>query len=179
MKNKSSDARDLNNLALRSGLPAYSASLDCDEDLDATALALRRAWFERAHKPADTTLKSPCVGTTARMPGGDSVSFGYERDLDASMLEERGVLDHPTPDGWKSWRVLCRSGQSALSCLLHLVTSAGAPAAPLSLHHAGSYFETKALVDVWPRHIFHHVPAETSEVDLLLAEPVFCDGASG
>jgi hypothetical protein len=33
------------------------------------------------------------------MPGGDTVRFGYERDLDVGMLEERGALDHPTPDG--------------------------------------------------------------------------------
>ena len=100
------DARDLNKLAIRIGFREFSASPKCEEELDAAALALRRAWFERAHKPADTTLKSPCVGTTARLPGGDTVSFGYERDLDISMLEDRGVLDHPTPDGWTSSRVV-------------------------------------------------------------------------
>jgi hypothetical protein len=179
MTDGSTDARDLNKLAARSGLPEFSVSPECEDDLEAAALALRRAWFERAHKPADTTLKSPCVGTTARMPGGDTVRFGYERDLDASMLEERGVLDHPTPDGWTSSRVLCRSGQSTLSCLLHLVTSTGARPAPLTLHHAGRYFESKALVNVWPRQVFRQVPAAASEVDVLLGEPVFCDGRFG
>ena len=66
------------------------------------------------------------------------MSFGYERDLDASLLEDRGVFDHPTPDGWTSSRVLFRSGQSALSCLLHLVTSMGAPATPLSLAYGAT-----------------------------------------
>jgi hypothetical protein len=179
MTDRTTDARDLNELAVRIGLPEFSVSPECEDDLEAAALALRRAWFERAHKPADTTLKSPCAGTTARLPGGDTVRFGYERDLDASLLEERGVLDHPTPDGWTSSRVLCRSGQSTLSCLLHLVTSTGAPAAPLTLHHAGRYFESKALVDVWPRHVFRQVPAAAVEVDLLLGEPVFCDGRFG
>jgi hypothetical protein len=136
MTDRSMDARDLNKLAIRIGFREFSASPKCEEELDAAALALRRAWFERAHKPADTTLKSPCVGTTARLPGGDTVSFGYERDLDISMLEDRGVLDHPTPDGWTSSRVVCRSGQSTLSCLLHLVTSMDAPTVPLTLHHA-------------------------------------------
>ena len=130
MTDNSTDARDLNKLAVRIGLPEFSVSAECEDDLEAAALALRRAWFERAHKPADATLKSPCAGTTVPMPGGDTVQFGYERDLDVSMLEERGVLDHPTPDGWTSSRVLCRSGQSTLSCLLHLVTSTGAPAGP-------------------------------------------------
>jgi hypothetical protein len=179
MTHDSTDARDLNKLAVRIGLPEFSISPECEDDLEAAALALRRAWFERAHEPADATLKSPCAGTTVPMPGGDTVRFGYERDLDVSMLEERGALDHPTPDGWTSSRVLCRSGQSTLSCLLHLVTSTGVPATPLTLHHAGRYFESKALVDVWPRHVFRHVPAAASEVDVLLGEPVFCDGRFG
>ena len=179
MTNDSTDARDLNKLAVRIGLPEFSIRPKCEDDLEAAALALRRAWFERAHKPADATLKSPCAGTTVPMPGGDTVRFGYERDLDVSMLEERGALDHPPPDGWTSSRVLCRSGQSTLSCLLHLVTSTTVPAVPLTLHHAGRYFESKGLVDLWPRHVFRHVPAAASEVDLLLGEPVFCDGRFG
>jgi hypothetical protein len=179
MTNDSTDARDLNKLAVRIGLPEFSIRPKCEDDLEAAALALRRAWFERAHKPADATLKSPCAGTTVPMPGGDTVRFGYERDLDVSMLEERGALDHPPPNGWTSSRVLCRSGQSTLSCLLHLVTSTTVPAVPLTLHHAGRYFESKGLVDLWPRHVFRHVPAAASEVDLLLGEPVFCDGRFG
>ena len=75
--------------------------------------------------------------------------------------------------------MLCRSGQSTLSCLLHLVTSTGAAAAPLTLHHAGRYFESKALLEVWPRQVFRQVPAAASEVDVLLGEPVFCDGRFG
>jgi hypothetical protein len=178
MTNNSTDARDLNNLAGRSGLNEFKISSECEDDLEAAALALRRAWFERAHEPAEATLKSPCAGTTVPMPGGDTVQFGYERDLDVSMLEKRGDLDHPTPDGWTSSRVLCRSGQSTLACLLHLVTT-GAPAASLTLHHAGRYFESKALLDVWPRHVFRPMPATAEEVDVLLGEPVFCDGRFG
>jgi hypothetical protein len=179
MTHSLTDARELNELAVRIGLPAFNMFGDCEDDLEAAALELRRAWFERAHKPADATLKSPCVGTTVPMPGGDTIQFGYERDLDVSMLEERGDLDHPTPEGWRSSRVLCRSGQSTLSCLLHLVTSTGAPTAPLTLHHAGRYFESNALLDLWPRQVFRQVPASTSEVDVLLGEPVFCDGRFG
>jgi hypothetical protein len=179
MTDSSTDARDLNKLATRIGLPEFSLSPKNEDDLEAAALSLRRAWFERAHKPADATLKSPCSGTTVPMPGGDMVQFGYERDLDVSMLEKRGDLDHPTPQGWRSSRVLCRSGQSTLSCLLHLVTSTGAPTTPLTLHHAGRYFESNALLDLWPRQVFRQMPASTSEVDVLLGEPVFCDGRFG
>lgn len=176
---QTNDARDLRNLAVSIGLCDFATASERENDLEDAALALRRAWFERAHKPSDTTLKSPCVGTTARLPGGSTVSFGYERDLDVSSLEERGGLDHPTPHGWTSSRLLFRSGQSTLSCLLHLVSSTNRFEAPLTAHHAGRYFETKALVDVWPRHVFEHVPAATSEVDLMLGEPVFCDGRYG
>ena len=179
MTHNSTDARDLNKLAGQIGVPELSLLPKCEDDLEAAALALRQAWFERAHKPADATLKSPCAGTTVPMPGGDTVQFGYERDLDVSILEKRGDLEHPTPDGWTSSRVLCRSGQSTLSCLLHLVTSTGVPASPLTLHHAGRYFESKALLDVWPRQVFRQVPAVASEVDVLLGEPVFCDGRFG
>ncbi len=179
MTHNSTDARDLNRLAARIGLPEFSLSPEREDELEAAALALRQAWIERAHKPADRTLKSPCAGTTVPMPGGDIVQFGYERDLDVSLLEGRGELDHPTPDGWTSSRVLCRSGQSTLACLLHLVTSAVPPGPPLTLHHAGRYFESKALVDVWPRQVFRRMPPAASEVDVLLAEPVYCDGRFG
>ncbi|HTG26449.1 MAG TPA: hypothetical protein VK681_41015 [Reyranella sp.] len=111
MTHDSTDPRDLNTLAVRIGLPEFNISPECENDLEAAALALRRGWFERAHNSADAALKSPCAGTTVPMPGGDTVCFGYERDLDVSLLEERGTLDHPTPDGWTSSRVLCRSGQ--------------------------------------------------------------------
>lgn len=124
------DARDLDELARRIGLPGINLSTENDDELDAAALALRQAWFERAHKPADTTLKSPCAGATVPMPGGNTLRFGYERDLDVSLLEERGAPDYPTPDGWTSSRVVCRSGQSTLSCLLHFITSMGEPPFP-------------------------------------------------
>jgi hypothetical protein len=84
MTHNSTDARDLNKLAVRIGLPEFSVSPECEDDLEAAALALRRAWFERSHKSADSTLKSPCTGTTVPMPGGDTVRFGYERNLDVS-----------------------------------------------------------------------------------------------
>jgi hypothetical protein len=173
------DARDLDDLARRIGLPGITLATENDDELDAAALALRRAWLARAHKPADTTLKSPCAGATVPMPCGEALRFGYERDLDVSLLEERGAPDHPTPDGWTSSRVVCRSGQSTLSCLLHLITSTDEPPFPLTLHHAGCYFESKALIDVWPSPVFRKVPAAVPEVDVLLGEPVFCDGRFG
>ena len=34
-------------------------------------------------------------------------------------------------------------------------------------------------MNVWPRQVFRQVPAAASEVDVLLGEPVFCDGRFG
>ncbi len=175
------DATDLRRLAAAADLPppAVDEPLD-DARLEQAALELRRRWLERAHRPADSTLKSPCEGTTARMPGGGRVSFGYERDLDVSVLEAREPFDHAVPAGWTSTRVICRSGQAALSCLLHLVMGLGNGAeAPLRVHHAGRYFETTSLLALWPRRMLEVLPAETPAVDLLIGEPVFCDGRFG
>src|SRR3981189_178612 len=55
---------------------------EAERMLDRAALELRRAWLARAHRPGDTTLKSPCEGETTRVPGSGTVDFGYERDLD-------------------------------------------------------------------------------------------------
>jgi hypothetical protein len=49
------------------------------------------------------------------------VDFGYERDLDVSLLEHRGGDYLQPADGWEADLVLCRSGQAALSAILHYV----------------------------------------------------------
>jgi hypothetical protein len=82
---------------------------------------------------------------------------------DATALELRRAwlarAHHPAdstlkvPRGWLSMRILCRSGQAALSCLLHLVAHE-ATTPPLTVHHAGRYFETATLLDLWPRQVF-------------------------
>ncbi len=145
---------------------------------DGAALELRRAWLARAHHPADSTLKSPCEGDVSRMPDGQGVHFGYERDLSADLLESRTPLCYPVPPGWQSLRVLCRSGQAALSCLLHLVAH-DAPTLPLTVHHAGRYFETATLLDLWPRQVFTPSTGSPTHVDVLIGEPVHCDGRFG
>ena len=167
------DAEDLRALAARIEAPPLDIDDDADEaQLEAAALELRRHCLARAHRQADPKLKSPCTGTVARLPFGSRVSLGYERDLDASALERRGGEDYPTPPGWRSMRVLCRSGQAALACLLHLALST-ARDGTLSTRHAGRYFETRALLDLWPPGV---LPRGAHDVDLLIGEPVACSG---
>ncbi len=172
------DRQDLAALAERAGIALGDVPGIAVGNLDAAALDLRRAWLARAHRPADATLKSPCEGETSRLPDGQSIHFGYERELSAGLLESRAPLCYPVPRGWQSLRVLCRSGQAALSCLLHHVAHA-ASTLPLTLHHAGRYFETAALLDLWPRQVFAPRDGSPSHVDVLVGEPVHCDGQFG
>lgn len=170
------DAEDLRTLAMSIGAPMPAIDDVNDErQLEEAALELRRHCLARAHRQADPKLKSPCAGTVVRLPCGSRVSLGYERDLDVSALERRGGEDYPTPPGWRSLRVLCRSGQAALACLLHLALST-ARDGTLRTRHAGRYFETKALLDLWPRSVLPRASAEARDVDLLIGEPVACSG---
>lgn len=174
------DREDLAALAERAGLSLEDIPGIAAGNLDGAALELRRAWLARAHHPADATLKSPCVGDVSRLPDGQRIHFGYERELSARLLETRAPLCYPVPRGWQSLRVLFRSGQAALSCLLHHIAHMHeASASPLTLHHAGRYFETAALLDLWPRQVFTPSGGSLSQVDVLIGEPVHCDGQFG
>lgn len=171
------DRDDLASLGERAGIAVHELPGLAARRLDDAALDLRRAWLSRAHRPADATLKSPCEGEVSPLPDGQSICFGYERELSARLLERRAPLCYPVPRGWQSARILCRSGQAALACLLHHV--AHAEELPLTLHHAGRYFETGALLDLWPRQVFMPGSESSSEVDVLIGEPVHCDGQFG
>ncbi|CAN5763378.1 hypothetical protein BH11PSE3_BH11PSE3_02220 [soil metagenome] len=190
------DAQDLRNLSARiaaspdhrSGLSDLAGELaSCGNDyreqekrLDAAAMTLRRRWLERAHQPADSTLKSPREGKVAHVPCGAGVAFGYERDLDASLLEGRGETYLTPPAGWAGEVVLCRSGQSALACFVQFAVSRWGETGSLTVGHAGTYFETTALLDSWPQRVLRQIPLPSTEaVDILIVEPVWCDGRFG
>lgn len=111
----------------------------------------------------------------SRLPDGQSICFGYEWELSAHLLESRTPLYYPVPRGWQSMRILCRGGQVALSCLLHLVAHE-ATTPPLTVHPAGRYFETATLLDLWPRQVFAPHDESSPHVDVLGGEPVHCDG---
>jgi hypothetical protein len=150
-----------------------------ERHLEAAALTLRRAWLSAAHRPADASLKSPEDGEVAQVPCGDSLHFGYERDLDMSMLEDRGVAYARPPAGWTSDMVIFRSGQAALASILQFVAAAWGDRRTLSVAHAGAYFETRALLASWPRRAFRLTPASAVSADVVIGEPVWCDGCFG
>ena len=180
------DTRDLQELAARAGradghadlLPALS--LDGDDyaaqerELDDAAMTLRRRWLQLAHHTADTTLKSPCDGSVAHMPSGRSIRFGYEREIDASALERRGPAYLDRVSGWSSDVVLFRSGQASLASLLQFAVGRWGRLGALTVDHAGAYFETASLLKAWPGRVLR--PSQ-GEADIVIAEPVWCDGA--
>jgi hypothetical protein len=148
-----------------------------ERQLDAAAMALRRAWLGVAHRPGDATLKSPRAGQVAQVACGSEVSFGYERDIDVSLLEKR--RDYlQAPRGWTGDLVLFRSGQAALACLIHWAAARWGAASPLSVAHAGAYFETASLLASWPQRMIRQVEKAAS-ADIVIAEPVWCDGRFG
>ena len=150
-----------------------------ERHLEAAALTLRQAWLNTAHRPADASLKSPREGEVTHVPCGDSLHFGYERDLDVSILEDRGATYARPPAGWTSDMVIFRSGQAALASILQFVAAAWGDRRTLSVAHAGAYFETRALLASWPRRTFRLTPASAVSADVVIGEPVWCDGCFG
>jgi hypothetical protein len=189
------DAQDLLNLTARiaaetghclpgGDLLADLAALGNDHSaqerrLDAAARELRQAWLGVAHGPADTSLKSPQEGELAEVPCGEYLHFGYERDLDASLLEGRGRAYAPAPAGWTGDLVVYRSGQAVLAAVLQFVAATWGDKRTLSVAHAGAYFETAALLAAWPRHSFRPAPTSAVSTDMVIGEPVWCDGGFG
>lgn len=148
--------------------------------LDAAAWALRKGWLTLSHRSADATPKSPCAGQSAHVAAGGYIDFGYERDIDASVLEGRRAGYMQQPAGWSTDLVLYRSGQAALAGLLQFAVSRWGATAALAVAHEGAYFETSSLLESWPGRVLRRVTAaEPGTVDLLIAEPVWCDGAFG
>ncbi|WP_428672531.1 hypothetical protein [Reyranella sp.] len=183
------DAEDLHALADRAAAasrqddllprPVRSGNdwLTQERQLDAAAMTLRHNWLGVAHRPGDATLKSPRAGHIAHVACGSEVSFGYERDIDVSMLEQRkGYLRAPAC--WAADLVLFRSGQAALACLVHFAAAQWGRTGPLTVAHAGSYFETASLLASWPQRMIRQVD-DAAVADVVIAEPVWCDGQFG
>jgi hypothetical protein len=105
------------------------------------------------------------------------VSFGYERDIDVTLLEQRNDYLR-APAGWSADLVLFRSGQAALACLIHFAAGQWGKNHPLTVAHAGAYFETASLLASWPQRMIRQIENAT-EADIVIAEPVWCDGQFG
>lgn len=147
-----------------------------ERQLDAAAWTLRKSWLALAHRPADNSPKSPCVGQSAHVAAGNDVDFGYERDLDVSLLEDRRTGYMQSAEGWSTDLVLCRSGQAALSGLIQFAIAQWGAAGALGICHDGAYFETASLIDAWPRRVLER---RKDGADVAIVEPVWCNGSFG
>jgi hypothetical protein len=85
----------------------------------------------------------------------------------------------PRPAGRMRDFMLFRSGQAALTGLVQLAISRWGADGPLTVAHAGAYFETAAWLERWPARILRRCDAAEAEVDLVIGEPVWCDGRFG
>ena len=134
---------------------------------------------ERRSSAGRRQPESPGTARSRASPCGEGLHFGYERDLDVSMLEGRGATYAPPPAGWMSDMVIFRSGQAALASILQFVAAAWGDKRTLSVAHAGAYFETRALLASWPRRAFRPTPATVVSADVVIGEPVWCNGCFG
>lgn len=162
---------------LRSEFDIASANAAPDEAERAAetfARSIRAAWLDLAAHEASSVYRSPTAGEVRRMARHHD-SFGYERDLQPEILEQRcATFFPPPPKGWRQQHVLFSSGQSAMTATLLAVIRRLAPAgAPLRLHHRGAYFETRQLVAALPMLKEATFP---QTADVVIDEPVSCDG---
>jgi hypothetical protein len=154
--------------------------------LDDATRDFRIACLRAAHDATDQTLRSPTRDEEPRGPGGRRVSFGYERDLDPSVIEQRLAQMQPCPKTWQCAHLAFSSGQSAMACIA-IATSELFPRVgshrPLRILHYGGYFETAALFRVYERSGLYCydswgatqiLPQESP--DVVVFEPVYYDG---
>lgn len=155
-----------------------------EANVDALSQALRAIWLGVAHGCSDRHMKSPPLAQPKRTPGGSSVGYSYERNLQADLLERRCFNYAPPPPGWSADHVLFSSGQAALACFLQSWFSMIRPDAsdPLRLLLHGNYFETQVLLGLLRNPGFDwrlsaddrdlQQTVQKGEADLVLMEPV-------
>lgn len=165
-------------------------SLGSEHALERLARDLRAIWLRYAHGATDGCLRSPAADQQPAVTGaGTPLHFGYERELEPLALEQRCAGFTDVPPDWTASHLLFSSGQATLSTIiqgsLQLYKAEGGE--PLRLLHAGGYFETQALLDLFAASGLRQsrlgpdmadaLPARLANTDILLAEVAYCDGA--
>ena len=142
--------------------------------LERATMALRHVWLAAAASSTSKSYRSPAEGERTITPAGRFHNFGYERDLQPTVLEARcATFFPPPPPGWSAEHVLFSSGQAAMNALLTLLSTG--QKRRLRLRHDGCYFETGELLGLYSQGFDSgaHGPA-----DIVIAEPVWQDGKS-
>lgn len=141
---------------------------------DDLAAELRRLWLFAAHTQAQRTDRTPLTGDVLTTPSGTEVPFGYERDLEPSILEQRAASYSPPPPGWSARHLFFGSGQSALTAILTDRITATRDRA-IRAAHIGRYFETSDLLELFGAACVatSEHDAALSTADLLILEPTY------
>ena len=159
---------------LEEGLKDATVDLVGERYLEEATRSLRHIWLAAAANATSKAYRSPSDGEAVLTPSGRFHNFGYERDLQPEQLERRCArFFPPPPQGWTADHVLYSSGQAAMNAVLTHLTALH-PA--LGVHHAGAYFETGELLALYGKRAELRDPAQ--KPDLVIAEPVWCDGVS-
>lgn len=155
---------------------------EAEKALEAGALQLRRRWLDFADTETHRSYRSPPVEQTVQTPTRPFNNFGYERELQPESLEARcpGFFGAP-PIGWRADHFLFSSGQAAMTAALHLAEKMIPEQTrhPLSIIHAGAYFETSELLGMLPTRFKTLATGGSSlsmhwdSAELVLVEPVF------
>lgn len=171
-------------------------SLTSEHALERLAQELRALWLRYAQGATDGFLRSPAANQQPAVTGaGTRLVFGYERELEPEVLEQRcASFTDTVPPGWSASHLLFSSGQATLSALLQACLQMRLPHSghpnggqPLHLLHLGGYFETRALLELFEASCLSHhslgadtqeeLPERLPETDILLMELAYCDGA--
>lgn len=175
--------------AAMSELSAVARPIDRERISENFGRELRQLWLEAAAFSTSSSYRSPPVEATTRTATGRKVDFGYERDLQPVHLEERcKTFFDPVPAGWTAEHIFLSSGQSAMAAILHAIegSSLFGENRRLSCLHLGSYFETGEIFSLFKSLLVSCERGRSAvermaglDGDLIIVEPVFCDGSFG
>ncbi len=121
---------------------------DGERALDRLVAQLRRTWMATAHEHADATYRSPAAAEGHKMlPSRTTISYAYERSIEANPLEARLPAYRPVPDGWSTRHFLFSSGMAALSSIMQSLPALLPPRGRQpSLLAVAAYFEMLQLI---------------------------------
>ncbi len=170
-------------------LTAAARLIDCEHISEKFGRELRRLWLEACAFATSSSYRSPPITETTKTTTGRKLDFGYERDLQPVHLEERcKSFFEPPPKGWTAEHILLSSGQSAMAAILHALegSSLFGGSRRLCFLHLGSYFETGEIFSLFKSLLASGERGRSAvenmaelDGDIVIVEPVFCDGSFG
>ncbi|MBX9605960.1 MAG: hypothetical protein K2Y51_07025 [Gammaproteobacteria bacterium] len=162
---------------LRERMSRAPSAASLEFQLEYMTRALRCRWLRFAAARPSAVYRSPTEAQLESLEGDPlTQAYGYERDLRPTALEARCAAFFPrTSPPWSARHLLFSSGQAAMSVALTMLRQR-VDTRPLRVLHLGGYFETAALLAEQPSNFTVLADADAASADLLVIEPVACDG---